>query len=102
MGITSFRIAMALVAGFALVSVPGCSKKTVQSGGDTQSQKQAAKSGSSDDAARSGVGSFPDTSMQSGGGPGLRGLDKLQPLLDCAMSFLIMTVGPFQRMDGRR
>ncbi len=27
MGITSFRIAMALVAGFALVSVPGCSKK---------------------------------------------------------------------------
>ena len=76
MGITSFRIAMALVAGFALVSVPGCSKKSVQSGGDTQSQKQAAKSGSSDDAARSGVGNFPDTGMQSGGGPGLRGLDK--------------------------
>jgi peptidoglycan-associated lipoprotein len=76
MGTTSFRIAMALVA-FALVSVSGCSKKSVQSGGDTQSQQQATKGGSSDDArSGSGVGSFPDTSMQSGGSPGLRGLDK--------------------------
>lgn len=76
MGTTSFRIAMALVAGFALVSVSGCGKKTVQSGGDTQSQQQAGKSKSSDDASMSGVGSFPDTSMQSSGSPGLRGLDK--------------------------
>jgi peptidoglycan-associated lipoprotein len=75
MGTTSFRIAMALVAGFALIGVTGCSKKAVQSGGDTQSQQQAAKSGSLDDT-RSGVGSFPDTSMQSGGASGLRGLDK--------------------------
>jgi peptidoglycan-associated lipoprotein len=65
-----------LVAGFALIGVTGCSKKAVQSGGDTQSsQQQSAKSGSPDDS-RSGVGSFPDTSMQSGGGSGLRGLDK--------------------------
>jgi peptidoglycan-associated lipoprotein len=75
MGTTSFRIAMALVAAFAFVSVSGCSKKTVQSGGDTQSQKQASK-GAGTDETRSGVGNFPDTSMQSGGGPGLRGLDK--------------------------
>src|SRR5690349_16541939 len=76
MGTTSFRIAMTLVAGFALIGVTGCSKKAVQSGGDTQSsQQQSAKSGSSDDS-RTGVGNFPDTSMQSGGGSGLRGLDK--------------------------
>lgn len=76
MGTTSFRIAMALVAVFAFGSVSGCGKKTVQSGGDTQSQKQSAKSKATDDASMSGVGSFPDTSMQSSGSPGLRGLDK--------------------------
>ncbi|HEV2173335.1 MAG TPA: peptidoglycan-associated lipoprotein Pal [Nitrospira sp.] len=76
MSTTSFRIAMALVVSFALIGVTGCSKKAVQSGGDTQSsQQRAANSGSPDDT-RSGVGSFPDTSMQSGGGSGLRGLDK--------------------------
>ena len=67
---------MALVAWIALVSVSGCGKKTVQSGGDTQSQQQAAKSKSTDDASMSGVGNFPDTSMQAGSGSGLRGLDK--------------------------
>jgi peptidoglycan-associated lipoprotein len=77
MGTTTFRIAMALVAAFAFASVSGCSKKTVQSGGDTQSQKQASKTpGSSSDETKAGVGSFPDTSMQSEGGSGLRGLDK--------------------------
>ena len=78
MDTTSFRIAMVLAASVALIGVPGCSKKAVQSGGDTQSSsspQSAAKGGSTDDA-RSGVGSFPDTSMQSGSGSGLRGLDK--------------------------
>ncbi len=77
MGMTSFRIAMALVASVALMGVSGCSKKSVQSGGDTQSSQQGgpAKSGSVE-TAKSGVGNFPDTSMQSSGGSGLRGLDK--------------------------
>jgi peptidoglycan-associated lipoprotein len=69
---------IALVASCALAGLPGCSKKAIQSGGDTQtSQKSAAKSGSagSADSSRSGVGSFPDTTMQSEGS-GLKGLDK--------------------------
>ena len=67
MGTTSCRIAMALVASVALLGVSGCSKKSVQSGGDTQSSQQGStKSGL--DSARSGVGNFP--------GSGLRGLDK--------------------------
>lgn len=76
MSISTMKIVVALVATFALAGVWGCSKKAVQSGGDTQSSQQgAAKSGSAE-SSRSGVGSFPDTSMQSGGGSGLRGLDK--------------------------
>jgi peptidoglycan-associated lipoprotein len=68
---------MALVASAALLGVPGCSKKSVQSGGDTQSSQQAKTAkGESMDSSKSGVGNFPDTSMQSGGGSGLRGLDK--------------------------
>jgi peptidoglycan-associated lipoprotein len=62
-----------LVMGIALISMPGCSKKTVQSGGDSQSTQGMAKGGA--DGSKSGVGSFPDTGVQSGGG-GLRGLDK--------------------------
>jgi peptidoglycan-associated lipoprotein len=77
MGTTPFTIAMALVASVALLGVSGCSKKSVQSGGDTQSSQQAKTAkGESMDSSRSGVGNFPDTSMQSGGGSGLRGLDK--------------------------
>jgi peptidoglycan-associated lipoprotein len=57
-----------LVMGMALIGMPGCSKKSVQSGGDSQTSK------GSSDGSRSGVGSFPDTGVQSGGG--LRGLDK--------------------------
>lgn len=77
MGTTPFTIAMALVASVALLGVSGCSKKSVQSGGDTQSSQQSktAKSESME-GSKTGVGSFPDTSMQSGGGSGLRGLDK--------------------------
>lgn len=57
-----------------LIGMPGCSKKSVQSGGDSKSTQGMAKDGSSD-SSRSGVGSFPDTGVQSGGGE-LRGLDK--------------------------
>ena len=59
-----------LVMSMALIGMPGCSKKSVQSGGDSQSSK-----GGSSDSTRSGVGTFPDTGVQSQGG-GLRGLDK--------------------------
>ena len=80
MGMISYKLMMVLVASVALISVPGCSKKSVQSGGDTKSSRQSVPktgggSSGSPDSGRSGVGSFPDTSMQSGGS-GLRGLDK--------------------------
>jgi len=65
---------VALVVSIALIGMSGCSKKSVQSGGDSQSTQGTAKGGSSE-SSKSGVGSFPDTSLQSGGG-GLRGLDK--------------------------
>ena len=65
---------LVLVMSLALIGMPGCSKKSVQSGGDSQSTPGMAKGGSSD-SSKSGVGSFPDTGVQSGGG-GLRGLDK--------------------------
>jgi peptidoglycan-associated lipoprotein len=61
---------LVLVMSTALIGMPGCSKKSVQSGGDSQSTK-----GGSSDSSRSGAGSFPDTGVQSQGG-GLRGLDK--------------------------
>ena len=75
MGTRSFRLTMALLVSFALVGMPACSKKSVQSGGDTKSAQQSAAKNGTADTSRSGVGSFPDTSMQSGGS-GLRGLDK--------------------------
>jgi len=62
-----------LVMSLAVIGMPGCSKKSVQSGGDSQSAQGMAKGGA--DSSKSGVGSFPDTGVQSGGG-GLRGLDK--------------------------
>ena len=58
---------LALVASMALIGMPGCAKKSVQSGGDSQSTQGTTKGG--------GVGSYPDTSVQPSGG-GLRGLDK--------------------------
>ena len=48
-----------LVMSMALIGMPGCSKKSVQSGGDSQSSK-----GGSSDGSRSGVGGFPDTGIQ--------------------------------------
>jgi peptidoglycan-associated lipoprotein len=71
---TLYIYGLALVASVAVIGMPGCSKKSVQSGGDSQSTQGMAKGGSPDNS-RSGVGSFPDTGVQSGGG-GLRGLDK--------------------------
>ena len=65
---------LVLAMSMGLIGMPGCSKKSVQSGGDSQSTQGMAKGGSSD-SSRSGVGSFPDTGVQPGGG-GLRGLDK--------------------------
>ncbi len=66
-----------LVASMAFIGMPGCSKKSVQSGGDSQATQGTAKGGSvgSSDSSKSGVGSFPDTSLQSGGG-GLQGINK--------------------------
>jgi peptidoglycan-associated lipoprotein len=63
-----------LVISIALIGLPGCSKKSVQSGGESQSTQGMAKGGGSD-SGKSGVGSFPDTGVQSAGG-GLRGLDR--------------------------
>jgi peptidoglycan-associated lipoprotein len=66
-----------LIVGAALIGMQGCASKSVQSGGDSQSTPQStqgtAKGGA--DSSKSGVGAFPDTGVQSGGG-GLRGLDK--------------------------
>jgi peptidoglycan-associated lipoprotein len=76
MGTTPFRIALAVVASVALLGVSGCSKKSVQSGGDTQSSQSKTAKSEPTESSRTGVGNFPDTSMQSGGGSGLRGLDK--------------------------
>ncbi|THJ21473.1 MAG: peptidoglycan-associated lipoprotein Pal [Nitrospira sp. CG24E] len=64
---TMCTYAVALVASMALIGLSGCSKKSVQSGGDSQSTQGTAKGG--------GAGGYPDTGVQSGGG-GLRGLDK--------------------------
>jgi len=62
-------ICMPLIVGAVMLGVSGCASKAVQSGGDTQSSQQEAKSGVSQDA--------PDTSFsgQDSSG-GLRGLDK--------------------------
>lgn len=58
-----------VVASVALIGMPGCSKKSVQSGGDAQSTVKAA------DSSKPGAGSLPDIGAQSGGG-GLQGLNK--------------------------
>lgn len=75
MGVTSIRVTILVAAAVSLIGIPGCSKKTVQSGGDTQSSERSIPQSQSKDASQSGVGSFPETSLQSAGS-GLRGLDK--------------------------
>jgi len=73
---------VALIVGGLFLSLPGCSKKTLQSGGDTQASQQgmakdgSAGSGGGLESSKSGVGNFPDTSMQGSSSGGLRGLDK--------------------------
>lgn len=73
---------VALMVGVLFASLPGCSKKTLQSGGDTQASQQgmakdgSAGSGGGSESSKSGVGNFPDTSMQGSSSGGLRGLDK--------------------------
>jgi peptidoglycan-associated lipoprotein len=62
---------LVLVMSMALIGMPGCSKKSVQSGGDSQSTQGMAKGGGAD-SSKSGVGSFPDTGVRCGGS-GLRG-----------------------------
>jgi len=71
---TLWTCGLVLMMSMVLIGMPGCSKKSVQSGGDSQSTQGMAKGGSSD-SSKSGVGSFPDTGVQPGGG-GLRGIDK--------------------------
>lgn len=64
---------LGLMMSLALIGMPGCSKKAIQSGGDSQPAQGMAKEGI--DSSMSGVGTFPDTSGQSIGG-GLGGIDK--------------------------
>jgi peptidoglycan-associated lipoprotein len=64
---------LGLMVSMALIGMPGCSKKAVQSGGDSQPTQGMAKEGI--DSSMSGVGNFPETSGQSAGG-GLGGIDK--------------------------
>ena len=66
---------LGLMVSMALIGMPGCSKKSVQSGGDSQSAQGMAKEKEGIDSSMSGVGNFPDTSGQSAGG-GLGGIDK--------------------------
>lgn len=87
-----FTICLALVV---LAGASGCSKKAVQSAGDQSSQQGMLQgdtpgggSGSSggfpgtgnpggfESGGKSGIGSFPDTTMQSASSGGLKGLDK--------------------------
>jgi peptidoglycan-associated lipoprotein len=68
-----------LILGVAVLGMSGCSKKAVQSGGDSQSSssQQGAVKGS-DGATKGGTSpSFPDTSLSGrDASSGLRGLDK--------------------------
>jgi peptidoglycan-associated lipoprotein len=64
---------LGLMMSLALIGMPGCSKKAIQSGGDSQPGQGMPKEGI--DSSMSGVGTFPDTSGQSIGG-GLGGIDK--------------------------
>jgi peptidoglycan-associated lipoprotein len=84
---TRTLIPVSLIVGLALLGVPGCSKKSVQSGGDAQSSQQGMAKGPAPDGmngsggetgTRGGLGSnFPDTTLSDrDASSGLRGLDK--------------------------
>ncbi|TKS61018.1 MAG: peptidoglycan-associated lipoprotein [Nitrospira sp.] len=70
-------ICLLLILGVVALGMSGCSKKAVQSGGDTQSSQQGMAK-ESDGAIRGGASpSFPDTSISGqDASSGLRGLDK--------------------------
>ncbi|ULA64799.1 MAG: Peptidoglycan-associated protein [Nitrospira sp.] len=95
MSATLSQWSIPMLAGLLLVTMPGCSKKSVQSGGDTQSSQAGMAKGTpgaggsgelsgplgsagSAGSADGGVSSnFPDTSLAGrDGSGGLRGLDK--------------------------
>lgn len=83
MSATLSQWSIPMLAGLLLVTMPGCSKKSVQSGGDTQSSqagmaKGTPGAGGSAGSPGGGVSSnFPDTSLAGrDGSGGLRGLDK--------------------------
>jgi peptidoglycan-associated lipoprotein len=86
MSATLSQWSIPMLAGLLLVTMPGCSKKSVQSGGDTQSSQAgmakgtpgAGGTGGSTGSTGGGVSSnFPDTSLAGrDGSGGLRGLDK--------------------------
>ena len=70
-----------LIFAVVVLGAPGCSKKAVQSGGDTQSSQQGMAKGSGADGAGGSKGgassTFPDTSLSGrDASGGLRGLDK--------------------------
>ena len=92
MSATLSQWSIPMLAGLLLVTMPGCSKKSVQSGGDTQSSQAGmakgapgaggtgGSTGSAGSAGSTGGGvssNFPDTSLAGrDGSGGLRGLDK--------------------------
>jgi peptidoglycan-associated lipoprotein len=89
MSATLSQWSIPMLAGLLLVTMPGCSKKSVQSGGDTQSSQAGMAKGTpgaggtggstgSSGSTGGGVSSnFPDTSLAGrDGSGGLRGLDK--------------------------
>lgn len=89
MSATLSQWSIPVLAGLLLVTMPGCSKKSVQSGGDTQSSQAGMAKGTpgaggtggasgSTGSTGGGVSSnFPDTSLAGrDGSSGLRGLDK--------------------------
>ena len=86
MSATLSQWSIPVLAGLLLVTMPGCSKKSVQSGGDTQSSQAGMAKGTpgaggiGGPAGSTGGGvssNFPDTSLAGrDGSGGLRGLDK--------------------------
>lgn len=77
---TGSLICLPMMAVLIVTGLPGCSKKAVQSGGDTQSSQQAPVKA---DAMNAGAGdaslssNYPDTSVSGhDASNGLRGLDK--------------------------
>lgn len=83
---TRSTIYLPLVLGLVVLGAPGCSKKAVQSGGDTQSSQQGLAKGSDGMSASGSDGggskggtslNFPDTTLSGrDASSGLRGLDK--------------------------